>query len=258
MKTRIIWAIIMIMFGYLLIAIANDIIFTIVIGFLCLIASKELINTQKLVPYIIQLEMYGFLIFMSIYSYFWGILDSHYFIILFLIFNVSTVLYQKIEKFNFTNISVIYMMTIYLALGFNSLINLKINFSLLVFFYPILIAVFADTFGYFGGMLFGKHKLIENISPKKTWEGAISATLFASAFSYFYLQYLDFSRNETIVITVVVVILSQIGDLVASTIKRTYSIKDYSTLIPGHGGILDRFDSILFNFIVISVILIYI
>lgn len=258
MKTRIIWAIIMIMCGYLLIAIANDIIFTIITGFLCLIASQELINTQKMVPLIIKLEMYAFLIFTTIHSYFWGMLDAHYFIILFLVYTISTVLYQKIEKFNFTDISVIYTMTMYLALGFNALINLKINFSLLVFFYPILIAVFADTFGYFGGMLFGKHKLIENISPKKTWEGAVSATLFASIFSFFYLQNLDFSRNETIVITIVVVILSQIGDLVASTIKRTYSIKDYSTLIPGHGGILDRFDSILFNFIVISVILIYI
>ncbi|MFV0424804.1 MAG: phosphatidate cytidylyltransferase [Bacilli bacterium] len=258
MKTRIVWAIIMIILAYLLIAVANDIVFTIMVAFISLIAGNELINTQKRVPFIIRMEMYLFLIFTCLYSYFWGMLDAHYFIIMFLVLVITVVLYQNLEKFNFTDISVIFTMTIYLVLGFNSLVNIKINFSLLVFFYPILIAVIADTFGYFGGMLFGKHKLIEKISPKKTWEGVISATIFASLFSYFYLQNFDFNKKEIIIITLIVVILSQIGDLVASTIKRTFAIKDYSNLIPGHGGILDRFDSILFNFIVISVIFIYI
>ncbi len=258
MKTRIIWAIIMIVISYFLVAVANDIVFTIIVGLMSLIAMKELIDTQEKVPGIIKIEMIAFLAFACGYTYFWGMLDIHYFVILFIVLNVSLVLYQHIEKYNFTDISVAFTMCSYLVFGFTALINIKLNFSILVFAYPIFVAILADTFGYFGGMLFGKRKLIVNISPKKTWEGAISATLFAGLFSYFYLQQFDLTSTQVIVISVVVVILSQLGDLVASAIKRTYDIKDYSNLIPGHGGILDRFDSILFNFIVISVVLIYI
>lgn len=257
-KTRIIWALIMMILSYLLVAVANDIVFSIVVGFVSLIAAKELINTQKFVPFIIKLEMYLFLILTCAYSYFYGMLDAHYFTIAFVVLVVSVVLYQNLEKFDFRDISIIFTLTLYLMFGFNALINLKVNYSLLLFMYPILIAIIADTFGYFGGMTFGKHKLIPNISPKKTWEGAVSATVAASLFSYFYLGEFDLAKKEIIIITICVVILSQVGDLVASTIKRTFGIKDYSNLIPGHGGVLDRFDSILFNFIIVSIILIYI
>ncbi|MFV0499594.1 MAG: phosphatidate cytidylyltransferase [Bacilli bacterium] len=258
MRVRVIWALIMILFAYVLFSFANDIVFTIVVGIISLIAANELINTQKFVPLIIKIEIYLFLILTSIYSYYYGLLDAHYLIITFLILVISLVLYKHLEKFDFSNISIIFTMVIYLILGFNSLLNIKINFSLLIFFYPILVGVIADTFGYFGGKKFGKHKLIENVSPNKTWEGALFATIFASLFSYYYLHNFNLNNIQIIIITLIMVILSQVGDLVASSIKRTYDIKDYSKLIPGHGGILDRFDSILFNFIVLSVLLIYV
>lgn len=258
MKTRIIWAVILILLSYLLVTLANDIIFTIIVGLVSIIACRELLNTQKDVPLAIRFEMYMILVGTCAYTYFYGMLDIQFIILIFLLYTVSLVLYQQIETYNFTNIGIIFIMTLYLVFGFNALVNVKINFSLLVFLYPIVIAVLADTFGYFGGMLFGKHKLIKNISPKKTWEGAIAATIFPSLISFFYLKNFDFSNTKILTITIIVVILSQLGDLVASSIKRTYNIKDYSNLIPGHGGILDRFDSIIFNFIVLSVILLYV
>ncbi len=105
-----------------------------------------------------------------------------------------------------------------------------------------------DTMAYFGGMLFGKHKLFERVSPKKTWEGAFMGFIFAIIASlgakYLLLEYL--TLNESLVFGLVIGTVGQIGDLVESLIKRDASLKDSSSIIPGHGGFFDRFDSLLF------------
>lgn len=106
----------------------------------------------------------------------------------------------------------------------------------------------SDMFAYFTGVLIGRHKLCPKISPKKTVEGGIGgilgSTLFCAAFGYFALP-------EHLWVCIVIGVLggavSQLGDLAASVIKRQLGIKDYGKLIPGHGGILDRFDSVLFT-----------
>jgi phosphatidate cytidylyltransferase len=107
----------------------------------------------------------------------------------------------------------------------------------------------SDTFAFFGGRKFGRHKLAERISPKKTWEGSIigfSFTILAGlAFKYF--VYHEFSLIHIILISLIVGVFAQIGDLFESHLKRSVMIKDSSNLIPGHGGFLDRFDSILFS-----------
>ncbi|MDP2208856.1 MAG: phosphatidate cytidylyltransferase [Bacteroidota bacterium] len=105
-----------------------------------------------------------------------------------------------------------------------------------------------DTAAYFGGKMFGKHKLFERVSPNKTWEGAISGFIFAIAFvvaaKYLVLDYL--SVENAVVIGIIVGVFGQLGDLAESKLKRDAGVKDSSTLIPGHGGVLDRFDSVLF------------
>ncbi len=105
-----------------------------------------------------------------------------------------------------------------------------------------------DTAAYFGGKLFGKHKLFERVSPNKTWEGAITGFLFAIAAAvaakYTLLDY--FTIQDAIVLGMVVGIFGQLGDLAESLLKRDAGAKDSSSLIPGHGGVLDRFDSLLF------------
>ncbi|ONI41396.1 hypothetical protein AN640_08060 [Candidatus Epulonipiscium fishelsonii] len=122
------------------------------------------------------------------------------------------------------------------------------------FFWVCLIFVSAwgsDTSAYFAGRALGKHKLAPVLSPKKTIEGAIGGVIGAGILDAIFcgimsfLGYWTFSLGWTVLIGCVCAILSQIGDLAASSIKREMGIKDFGTLFPGHGGVLDRFDSIL-------------
>lgn len=121
----------------------------------------------------------------------------------------------------------------------------------------ILILFFAcfsmDTFAYFGGKAFGKHKLAPKLSPKKTIEGfisgAIGAFVVCAIFGYIFIQ--NGFTGELTAITfgicgIIIGVISVFGDLIASAIKRERKIKDFSQFLPGHGGILDRFDSVLF------------
>ena len=118
-----------------------------------------------------------------------------------------------------------------------------------------LISWMTDTGAYFTGRLFGKHKLAPNISPKKTWEGAIGGFIFCmlsvSGVAYLLtgpLNILPFDVNwiYLLVITAAGSVISMIGDLSFSVIKRAFNIKDFGNIMPGHGGVLDRFDSSLF------------
>ncbi|HOI85898.1 MAG TPA: phosphatidate cytidylyltransferase [Acholeplasmataceae bacterium] len=168
----------------------------------------------------------------------------------------------------------------YIGLGAASIVILRF-LGVRFIVYLFLITSATDIFAYLFGMKFGKHKMAPHISPKKSWEGAIAgtvlATIIASSFALFYgyvfypgtwlgdmlnstgeLTLLDnFSSlgesNPLWVQALIIVpvtflgsIFAQIGDLVASRLKRTYNIKDFGTILPGHGGLLDRFDSVLF------------
>lgn len=116
----------------------------------------------------------------------------------------------------------------------------------------IIIAILAglwlcDSAAYFVGSAIGKHKLFPRVSPKKSWEGAIGGFIFAIAgvalIKYFFMDFLDW--QHAIVIGIIIGTIGQTGDLVESLFKRDAGVKDSSSLIPGHGGILDRFDSLL-------------
>lgn len=109
-----------------------------------------------------------------------------------------------------------------------------------------------DTFAYAVGMLIGKHKAFPVLSPKKSWEGCIGGVLGAMLIGFIYSYFIvdhaveDQSMNLIVVLICGVgAVMSQIGDLAASAIKRNHDIKDYGKLIPGHGGIMDRFDSVI-------------
>ena len=108
-----------------------------------------------------------------------------------------------------------------------------------------------DVFAYFTGMLLGKHKLIPDVSPKKTIEGSLGGIIFCTLSFVAYGLIIDavfdihISLLFLLISGIVASIVSQIGDLIMSVIKRHYGIKDYGKIFPGHGGVLDRFDSVL-------------
>jgi phosphatidate cytidylyltransferase len=106
----------------------------------------------------------------------------------------------------------------------------------------------SDSFAFFGGKLFGKHRLAEKISPKKTWEGSVIGFIFTiiAGLLIWYFFYNKIPVIHFAAISVIVAVFAQIGDLFESYLKRSVKVKDSSNLIPGHGGALDRFDSILF------------
>jgi phosphatidate cytidylyltransferase len=129
----------------------------------------------------------------------------------------------------------------------------------------LIISIFAtiwvcDSAAYFGGLSLGKHKLFPRVSPKKSWEGAIFGFVFAmltmAAAHYIVLGFL--SLDEALTIGFIIGTVGQVGDLVESLIKRDAEVKDSSSLIPGHGGIFDRFDSLLFSAPIILLFLKYV
>ena len=146
---------------------------------------------------------------------------------------------------------------------FNLYDNLE---SSMLFLWVAVGACLNDAFAYFVGVFFGKHKMNPRLSPKKTWEGffggVILTSLFCSGFAFIMSAVghpvlkglLDINHwYHIIILSTLIPLVSVIGDLVFSSIKRHYEIKDFSNLIPGHGGILDRLDSILFAAITVAI-----
>ena len=111
-----------------------------------------------------------------------------------------------------------------------------------------------DTCAYVVGVLFGKHKLAPVLSPKKSVEGAlggvIGSAVVGALYAYFFVEKMVSEQEITwvfVLISAAGAVISQVGDLAASAIKRNHEIKDYGRLIPGHGGVMDRFDSVIFT-----------
>jgi len=112
----------------------------------------------------------------------------------------------------------------------------------------LLILWASDTGAYAAGTLFGKHRLFERISPKKSWEGFWGGAALATAMTYgLSLFFTTLSVTDWIVIDVIIVIGGTYGDLVESLLKRSIEIKDSGDSLPGHGGFLDRFDGLLIS-----------
>ena len=121
----------------------------------------------------------------------------------------------------------------------------NINIYLLIFLFSI--TAITDSFAYIIGRLIGKHKMAPTISPKKSWEGAIAGLIGGSIIPLIiYANLIKPIDLKIIIITIILSGIGQLGDLFLSKIKRENGIKDFSNLMPGHGGILDRLDSISF------------
>lgn len=166
------------------------------------------------------------------------------------LFGVTTFSHGKIAL---TDLSVLFMTSVYIIASCTAIVYVRDFEDVGKYIYMLIFfgAWFTDIFAYFCGMLLGKHKLIPDVSPKKTVEGSIGGIFFAtlSFLIYGIITNTYFGTHSNLyflcIAGVVVSVLSQIGDLLMSHIKRHYGIKDYGSIFPGHGGMLDRFDSIL-------------
>ena len=229
---------------------------------ICTAAQWEFYRLVRIQDYL-PLRFFGVFIggFLFVLTFFIerGDLDGKY---LFLMFPLASIififkLYKRKDQNPFVNIALYYLGITYVALPF-SLVNV-IVFDGGKYAYKILLGLMliiwsSDTGAYFTGTAFGKTKLFERISPKKSWEGSVGGTLSALGFSYLSMIYFgQLSLFEWLIVAVIVVVAGTYGDLVESHFKRTMSIKDSGNVIPGHGGFLDRFDSLILTvpFIVI-------
>ena len=167
---------------------------------------------------------------------------------LFLVFTLPAVLYHDRSLYSIVDAFYLIGGIFFLGISFSLMILIR-NIGISTIIYLLLITIITDSYAYMIGMLIGKHKLLESISPKKTWEGTIAGSLFGTLVgSVYYLTVIDKSLPLHVVIgmTLFLSLLGQFGDLFFSSIKRYYGKKDFSNIMPGHGGILDRLDSIIF------------
>ncbi len=243
MKERIISAIIMMIIAAPFLFIGN-IYFAIFTAMLGVMAGYEFLKLKD-IPLIIKLMTYLITVILIFKDYL--NLNLEIFIILILMFYLLMQIFYDKSKFSYKDAFFLSGLVLFLGIAFSSIIKVR-NQGLNLFIYFLLITVSTDSFALFIGKKFGKHKLAPTISPNKTIEGLIGGTIIgtiiATIFNIFTIN--TSSIYLVIIETLILSLVGSIGDLIRSSIKRTEGIKDFSNLIPGHGGIMDRLDSIIF------------
>lgn len=159
-----------------------------------------------------------------------------------------TMTVYKHKSFNFIDASVLMFGALYVGFGFRFLITMR-DMGLATLMYQLLVIWSTDTGAYFTGRFFGKTPLAPEVSPNKTVEGSIGGVLLALIVSSVYIHFFNPTVgqvNHIWLLTIIMSIVGQYGDLVESAYKRHFGVKDSGNLIPGHGGVLDRFDSMIF------------
>lgn len=204
------------------------------------------------------LNLYLLIIFSQIHIFFTYNLTNHNFLVIILPLILFSGMLTIIKKYDFSASILDIFSFCYCVLPIGIIYNMRAVYQ--VYFWMIfVISMTTDTFAYFCGKFFGKTKLVPRLSPNKTVEGSIGGIIFTVLALLLYSNFVDFKFFESnalnvffqIVFAVLGSIISQIGDLFASGLKRTCKIKDFGKIIPGHGGIMDRADSIIFTAIYI-------
>ena len=147
----------------------------------------------------------------------------------------------NLSKEHFAQACILLFGLFYCVGGLGSLYLLDATFI----FLALIVTFSSDTFAYFAGRIFGKHKLHEAVSPSKTWEGAIAGALGCIAIPFAFQNLLSISTSDILWVAIPSAVFAPVGDLIESRLKRLFDIKDSGQLLPGHGGFLDRIDALL-------------
>ncbi len=254
MKTRVISAIVALIIVVPLIVMGGTY-YNIGVFLVALIGLKEFLDIKcfkKELPIFIQFMAYIFMMLMMFNNInlldMGFVLDYRLLSALFITFLIPTVLYHDRKKYSINDAFYMIGGLMFLSISMSLLMTVR-NMGLNILIYLLLITTMTDIFAYVTGMLIGKHKMLVEISPNKTWEGMVGGTLmgvFVSGMFYHTVIDPEFSKTLLVLISLFLSILGQFGDLVFSAIKRYFGKKDFGNIMPGHGGILDRLDSIIF------------
>lgn len=259
MKVRILTSIGMAVVGIPILIFSKYIIYPITISLLAFIAVFEMmrvIGVDK--KYYISVPPYLMALLLPMFAYFYPKEYTVIFLLVtagvffaYLLYLFFTAVFMR-GNLKYAEVCQVFASVTYVIMSFTSLSILRYMTGGIWNIVMLLVAAWgSDVFAYFTGMLFGKHKLIPEISPKKTVEGSIGgivcATLIMLLYGFIVSKATSLTPNY-IVLAVAGLLLSatsQIGDLVASLIKRENGVKDYGNIFPGHGGVMDRFDSVI-------------
>lgn len=255
MKQRVITAVVALLV-FLPLLYLGGLPFDILITVLGLVAMSEfLIMKKKLLVSVEAILAFLMMLAVLVPVFFEGFLTQGNLGGSFYFFALAMLVYTVFSKnrFSFDDAGVLVLGALYAGLGFRFMILARAE-SLWMMLYALLIVWITDSGAYLIGRKLGKHKLAPHVSPNKTWEGSIGGTLSAVVIVGIYLYFVqaqfptsfpyDFTRM--LLLTLVFSVGGQLGDLIESALKRYYGVKDSGKILPGHGGILDRFDSLLF------------
>ncbi|WP_332630658.1 phosphatidate cytidylyltransferase [Halalkalibacter flavus] len=230
-------------------------IFSLFISILASVAMIELLKMKRIAP----ISIMGIISLLSMWlllvptNWFEQVVPSHFtkveiFIFVILVLLMFTVITKN--TFTFDQVGFVILSSVYVGFGFHYLIMTREipDYGVYLVFFVLVIIWTTDSGAYFVGRKFGRNKLWPDISPKKTIEGSIGGIIAAvSIGSAFYFYFPIFPSYITALFVIIVAsVFGQLGDLVESALKRHYSVKDSGNVLPGHGGILDRFDSLIY------------
>lgn len=263
MKVRIISALVAILIVALPVY-CGGVLYMFGVGLIALLAFKDILDlkkSHKKIPKLISLVavcVYLFLIYGNLNGNILKYGLTYQRIILpGLLLLLPTVFYKN-DKYSTKDAFYLLGTIFFLGLSFNSFILVRSN-GFALFMYLVMIPIITDTFAYIMGSLIGKHKMSPEISPNKSWEGfgagLVMGTIIPCVIYHIFVTSINF---KIIIMTMILSAVGQIGDLLFSKIKRENGIKDFSNLMPGHGGALDRLDSsivIFMTFVLLSAIL---